>query len=67
MFPNQMMLVKMVNRTLSKTLSENDESRLVTVEISLICVLTLYLNFYKIKLISEFSWKRRLRDLNRTA
>ena len=40
----------MVNRTLSKTLSENDESRLVTVEISLICVLTLHLNVYKIKL-----------------
>lgn len=56
----------MVNRTLSKTLSENDESRLLTVEISLIYVLTLYLNFYKIKLISEFRWERRLRDLNRT-
>lgn len=56
----------MVNRTLSKTLSENDESRLLTVEISLIYMLTLYLNFYKIKLISEFRWKRRLRDLNRT-
>lgn len=56
----------MVNRTLSKTLSENDESRLLTVEISLIYVLTLYLNFYKIKLISEFRWERRLRDLDRT-
>lgn len=50
-----------------RDLSENDESRHVTVENTFDTCVTLCLNSHKIHLclISEFSWKRGLRDLSR--